>query len=489
MKPFLILALATTTWLSAPPSRAADPSCHMVEVLVTAQRVDPRIPWRRQRPESREGYGVIIAPGRVLTIEELVRNQTLVELRRAASGTKQPARVRLTDWQMNVALLEFDPPDKESLTPVALATQATRGTTVQVTRFDQSGRALSGEGRIAEVSVAPYPNGPTFGLMFTVLTDLLPDRPGAPVFAGTELAGLAMRHDRDNRTVQTLPAPVLDRFLADADKTPYAGRAAAGFRWAPLQDPAKRAFLQAASLSSEKGILVLSTIPGTGADEALRPLDVILQWDSQNVDSQGYVVDPLHGRILLPHLVAARRPGESVPVRVLRDGHSVDVSLRLQRREDRDALVPENVLGDMPAYLVEGGLVLRELTADYLTALGPRWLAMANPRLAHYYFSRGDRPSTPGERIVILAYVLPDPINVGYEDIGNDIVTAVNGRPIRNMQDVFRAVDEAGGLQRLSLLSYGVDVVLDPAQLPEANRRIAAAYRIPALRHAPSPGE
>ena len=49
-------------------------------------------------------------------------------------------------------------------------------------------------------------------------------------------------------------------------------------------------------------------------------------------------------------------------------------------------------------------------------------------------------------------------------------------------------VDADGGLSRLSLKGYGVDLALDPAALPEANRRIAATYRIPSLRRRAAPG-
>lgn len=46
------------------------------------------------------------------------------------------------------------------------------------------------------------------------------------------------------------------------------------------------------------------------------------------------------------------------------------------------------------------------------------------------------------------------------------------------MADVFRAVDTAGGLHRVSLRNFGVDLVLDRAVLPQADAEIAASYGI-----------
>jgi len=90
------------------------------------------------------------------------------------------------------------------------------------------------------------------------------------------------------------------------------------------------------------------------------------------------------------------------------------------------------------------------------------------------------------DRIVILAGVLADPINIGYQHLRDDIVTHVNRTPIRNLGEVFRIIERDGRLSRVTLKGNAVDIVLDERELPAANRRIAELYRIPALqRQAP----
>jgi hypothetical protein len=159
------------------------------------------------------------------------------------------------------------------------------------------------------------------------------------------------------------------------------------------------------------------------------------------------------------------------------------VQVLLKRQRDRDEFIPETIGSEPVEYLIAGGLVLQELTGDYLRAAGENWKLQMSPRLVYYYLHQDKLARRPGDHVVLLSMVLPDSINIGYQEFHDQVVTAVNGRPIRNMTDVFRAVDDAGGLRRVTLLGCGVDLALDDATLNEANRRIAQQYRIPRLRY------
>ena len=128
-------------------------------------------------------------------------------------------------------------------------------------------------------------------------------------------------------------------------------------------------------------------------------------------------------------------------------------------------------------------MCIRDRTGDYLRASGENWKLQMNPRLVYYYLHQDKIARQSGDHVVLLATVLPDSINIGYQEFHDQVVTAVNGQPIRNMADVFRAVDGAGGLRRVALLGCGVDLALDETTIDEANRRIAGQYRIPRLRY------
>lgn len=478
------IAAILVALIAAAPVRAESPELRsIVEVLVTTQRYDTRLPWRQDRPSMRAGYGVVVGEGRILTTESLVRNAVLVEVRRPGRGSKAPARIVVADCRLDSALIETDAgPDIRALPAVTWAEAVGTGAKVSLTQFDDAGQPQNGEGRITEIAVDALPNAPAAVLTFKVLTDLKLNVPGTPTFHEGRLAGLAISYDHESQTSLVLPAPILKRFMADAAGGSYKGVAAAGLSWTALVDPAKRQFL--GLKEDNTGVFVLRTIPGTPAASLLRPGDVLLDLDGKPLDSQGYYQDAAYGRLLFSHLISGCRvPGDSIPVTIVRNREKIQLTLPLTSVTDEQALIPQNTEGNPPEYLVDGGCILRELTADYLMAHGPRWMLNAHPRLVNLYLTRAQYPSEPGERVVILSSVLPDPINVGYQSFRDEIVTHVNGEKIRNIRDAFALARRDGGIRRLTLLSTPLDLVLDPALLKQSNERLAKVYRIPRLQY------
>ncbi|MBI2440222.1 MAG: hypothetical protein HYV35_02505 [Lentisphaerae bacterium] len=470
-----------------------DYDANVLEITVTYQDFDPHIPWRKKAAQVRQGFGVVIAPGQVLTTEDLVRNHTQVELRRAKSGSKLAAAVREADDQLNTAILTFIPPQTgftnlpgaNAPVPLALADIIRRDDRLTIVKLEHSGEFQTSEAQVVELSASAALRP----LALKVLTQLSIEQHGTPAFIDGRLAGLSVDYDPKTQTGLFIPCTTLSRFLADANAPPYKGMAWAGFQFEPLMDPVKRRFLGVPQ--EQGGILVTKTSPGSGAATVLQAGDVITAWDGVAVDTQGYYADQDFGRLRLPYLIGGRRaPGERVPVEFVRAQKTIRTEVLLKRQRDAEELIPEQATlagpgqADAPVeYLVEGGLVLQELTGEYLRAAGENWQLKMNPRLVYYYLHQDKIMEKPGDHVVVLSMVLPDSINIGYQEFRDQVVTAVNGLGVRNMADVFRLVDASGGLRSISLLGYGVDLALDETALAEANRRIAAQYRIPRLRY------
>ncbi|MEO6595650.1 MAG: hypothetical protein ABIP94_12930 [Planctomycetota bacterium] len=81
------------------------------------------------------------------------------------------------------------------------------------------------------------------------------------------------------------------------------------------------------------------------------------------------------------------------------------------------------------------------------------------------------------QEIVVLAQVLADAVNVGYEPFHNDVVVAVNGHAPVDMRDFVRAMDAAQGEVVLKL-SSGATVLLDADEARAAAERILSRYRV-----------
>ena len=478
----LALALAVT----APPAARADTvdvGKSLLQVIVTYQDFDPQIPWQKRQPGQRYGYGVMLDGSRLLTTEDLTRNGALIELRRAKRGEKYAATVQQSDYQADLAILKASlPPADGAPAPLALATNVPQGATVQIVQFDETGEIQQEDAKVQKISVSSLPLAPNTALIFTLQTEMNVNGAGAPVVYEGRLAGLIVQYDRATRTATMLPYPMLQRFAAGTDESNYTGIASAGFLWGPLIDPAKREYLGAPA--NGKGVMILGALPGSGADGVLKPQDVLLAWDGAEVDNLGYYQDPEFGRLLLPYLVSGRhRPGDTVAASIIRDRKPQSVNLKMSRRMDSESLIPENTAGLQAEYVADAGFVIRELSGDYLRSYGPKWEFQVSPRLTHLYLTAKQRSAAPGERIVLLTRVLPDPINVGSQMFRDDIVDRINGQPVKNMRDVFRILDADGSLNRISLHGMEVDIVVDQSELAEANARISQVYGIPKLRY------
>lgn len=462
--------------------RAEVPDKFLVRVIVTYQDYDHRLPWRQSAPGKRAGYGIMLSEGRFLTTERLVRNNTLVQIQRPGSGVKTTAAVEIADWQLNLALLRTsEATGTKGLVPIEVTTSVTSRVSLKVVQCDESDQLQITDAEVLRVAVEPLPNVPASSLIFDVLTTVNVNGESAAVLCGDKLAGLFISYDSNTRIGKMVPYTVLKRFLDDADNQPYDGVASAGFLWTPLVDPVKRKFFGVTD--PEVGILVLSCAPYSGAAEALQPGDVVIEWDGHGIDNLGYYIDSQFGKLAFPYLIQSRRPGEKISATIIRNKERKQITVSLTRMNDEHTLVPEGIDEGQPEYLVEGGMLIRELMGNYLKAYGGDWERNADSRLVHLYRRRKYAVEKQGDRILILSLVLPDAINVGYQSYRDEIVIAVNNKPVKNMTDVFRIVDNDGGLRRLTLKDSEVDLVFDSSEMQSANARLQKVYQIPSLRY------
>lgn len=487
MKNAIIIILLLLSFASMRPSSAVaetDSGQHaVVEVLVTFQEYNAILPWQREPSNDRRGFGLMLNDHIILTTESLVRNHTLIEIRRPRSGNKETAMLIESDPQVDLALLELtEATDRATIELPVMPELDANKPTANILQISASGETQAGNGRIVQWNVEELPNAPYSVLLATILTDINIDGMGAPVYTDGHWTGITLSYDSHSRTARMLPVTFIRQFIDDVQSPPYRGFASAGFSWQPLIDASKRSYFGIPA-EATGGVQVLGTLASRKGPHPLKSNDIILAIDDIPIDAQGYYQDPTWGRLSFPQLIKGNHcPGDTISVTCIRDRTVITQAVELAHFDDDSLLIPENAAGLAEPYLVDGGLVLRELTGRLLKAPGKRWTIRNDPRLVHLYLARQMNVVTPGERIVILQNCLPDPINIGYQHLRNDIVTSVNGMPVSNLQQVFEAIRDTGGIHRLGLMGFGVEIALDPETLETANQRIAEQYRIPALQ-------
>lgn len=480
-----ILALTISTIFATPDSKpitSTQTIPSVVRIKTSYQKNNPFYPWQKQRPGTRSGFGIVIDESHILTTENLVRNHTLIELQLPHSGENITATLVKSDPEVNLALLHVkkNGPFAEMNYP-RLAENIPLKKTVTIVQLDETRDIQKGDGKIVKTLIESLPNAASSILQYDILTDLNVTGEGAPVFIDNQLAGLMISYRSNSRTGKMIPALFLKRFIKDALSKSYKGFASAGFVWKPLIDPVKRKYLGVNSPAN--GVQILYCLPGSGAAKTLKPNDVILTWDGLPIDNLGFYIDKDYGRLLFSHLIKCKlSPGDVVTATIVRNGKTKQIKVHLMRRDESADLIPENTIGASCDYIIAGGFIIQELTGEMLHAYGPKWQTRVNPRLAHLYLTKQQSPDKPGDHVVLLTSVLDDPINIGYQNFRNKIIEKVNGKPIRNLDDIFEIIKKDGNIKRLSLHSIGVDLVLDQNELAAANQRISAQYRIPRLQ-------
>jgi hypothetical protein len=415
-------------------------------------------------------------------------NDILVEAQKLGSDARTPARVALVDQEGPLALVQVDDPAFwDGLEPLPLAERAPSEGAVTLHRWQRSGLLDSYPGSIRQVRAGRHGLSQTALLTLDIATATDGLGESEVVMAGGRVAGLLTGRSGD--TYEAIAAPVLSQFLAGSADGRWPGFPRAGLAWEDLTNPALHQLLGLAP--GEGGIRVTRVLPYGSVGGVLRPGDVLLELGGARIDPTGYYEHPTYGRMLFALLFSdGRRPGESLPAKVLRDGERLDLTLPLVRMHPERDKVPPYVFGRGPDYVIAGGLVFQELTKPYLGAWGD-WAHRAPPRLL-VALDREARELTPeSRRIVLLSTVVPDAANLGYEELHDLIVAKVNGRPIGGLDDVRAALARPEGAFHVVEFVPGQGeqrIVLDVQEARASVARLHAAYGIERMdSEAPEP--
>jgi hypothetical protein len=136
-----------------------------------------------------------------------------------------------------------------------------------------------------------------------------------------------------------------------------------------------------------------------------------------------------------------------------------------------------------PTYYVYGGLVFCPLTLNYILTWGDDWAKDAPYNLLT--FLADGRLTRQGEEAVIIIKALPSGVNNGYEDYINKRIVEVNGKKIKNLQDLIRTVEDNPETPYVVFkTAANTTIALDRKKAEAEQAEILKTYRIAADRSA-----
>lgn len=477
---FTFLTILTATLLSsitlaALPVRAqnneaggSDVGRSLVRVNATLQSYNFIRPWEKGAPTPRRGLGAIIKGGRVLITAELVVNSTYIELERADTGEKAPAKIVGLDYEANLALIA--PIDDNStmladLPVLEIDNSVKTGDNLDIWQIEDNGEGVATSLRVLRATVGNYFIPGSVLLVYQVKGSLQyrANSFTLPATKNGKLVGLLLNYDSKEQTSQILPAPIISQFIADLDDGNYDGFPNLGLSYAQTLDDQLRKFAGVDKLDG--GVFIRSVVKGSSAEQAgLKQGDIIMTVDGHAIDSRGFYDDEQHGKINFSHLVrGSASVGDKVKLGIVRDMKPKELVLTLMRRESEDYLIDPYMFDRGPRFMIFGGMLFQDLTLPYLQAWGDSWPTRAPFKLVHAQAHPEQYEEDGRDKLVFLSNVLRTPSTLGYEQLGSLIVTQVNEKPIHNINDLAAALETPleDGVHKIEFSDYPKVIYLD----------------------------
>ncbi len=472
---FLLLTVVfATSAFSAEPERS------VIQIYTSSQQPHWDAPWRFESVRRASGSGFVIKGKRIMTNAHVVSWAKQILVRRYQDPRPYLARVQFIGHDCDLALLEVEEESFfDRLEPLSFGELPKVRSTVVTYGFPAGGEQISyTRGVVSRIEMQNFVHIGNRSFL-AVQTDaaINPGNSGGPVLQDDLVVGVAFQGMPGLENAGFfIPPPVVEHFLRDVQDGRYDGFPVAGIRIVALQNPAYRRFLKLPD--NNLGARIDSILPIPATEAVVRPDDVLLRVGPYEVGSDGTVV--LDGnRVSASVAFQTAQNGESMPLKILREGKELNVSVPMSIYE------ADRVLGNqydvLPRYFVYAGLVFTRLSQDYMKTFGRDWRDAANAEIVYeLYYRRSESPKTVRTEPVVLASTLAHPVNANVKIAARALVDRINGVKIDRLEDVVRAFETATDTHHvLEFLPNAAFETLDRKEAEAAHARILETYGIP----------
>ncbi|HYE32765.1 MAG TPA: hypothetical protein VEH27_15160 [Methylomirabilota bacterium] len=475
---FALLALSLVANL-----KAADPDTRLFENSVVSIEVSRRVydyiqPWSR-RVDQINKFGAIIGKNEILTTADHLGNASLVRVQKHGRGKWWKGEIKWVDYHANLALLGVSEEEfwEKTQSLKLIDKTPTRGP-VYMVRWLNGLLEVRNED-INRMRVKPSKLSFLEYAQLEVESEISGTGWAEVIIRDNKIVGLTASKEEQSLTV--IPASFIRQALDARKSGTNAGFGYFAFVWTPGENPAT---LRHLGLKGDpRGVVVLE-VPPVEQTNSVRAKDIVLEVDGFEIDIQGDYIDPEFGALSLENLSTRKhKAGDVVKIKVLREGKEQTVEYKLPKADYDVDLVPSELFDQEPEYVMMGGFLFVPLTEPFLKSWGGDFRRRAPFRLS--YFTR--EKAMPGRKsLVVMSAVLPDPFNIGYQDLRYLVVEQLNGKTVRTLADLVEAQNAAKDGVHVLEFRKGESVhrvVLDAGQTQEATARTMEKYGLVSAQH------
>jgi hypothetical protein len=439
-------------------------------------------PWKHRALSQNWACGCAVSDYEVITTAASVVNLAFIKALRYGQNEFVGAKLKVVDYEANLCLIQLDPNElSKPLKPLKFAEDYQKGAEVDFYWLSPDSRLYNGRGYLDRASVESTRTSHGQRLRYVITNTSQRTGRGEVYCAGPEAIGIACWSNRD-KEAGLVPAETINGFIEAVTDNNYKGFGEVGFVISELLDPAMRSFLKMPE-SLGGGTYVADVYGlGTGSD-VLKKGDVILRIDGHGLDPHGRFEHSKYQWLSFDHLITSKAAGEEVLFDVWRDGRKTKVQAEVKNFRTSEMLVPYHEFDRQPEYVVTAGFVLQKLTREYMMEFGDDLAGESPSHLYHYYRDFAFKPAAERKDIVILSYVLPAQINLGYTGLGQIVVSKFNGMKIRSVADVLTA-QKLNPDSKYDVIEFELDspvIVIARDQLPAADVFVRKNYGITKL--------
>ena len=455
----------------------------LVYLEISNSQYEQYQPWK-QSPISKDGgYGCAVGPYEVLTTAENVMNATFLQARLYSQNEYIPATIKIVDYEYNLCLLTLDKTAMSvPLKPLKFKEVFPKGLRLDTYWLSAGGHLTNARSTLDRAEMRFSDVSFVKNLQYLATNTSRPFGDGEVCCSGKDAIGMACWGTESDSGI--ISAETINRFLSQAKKETYNGFGLVGFEIYNLLDPTMRKYLKMPE-SIDYGVYVNTVYRlGTGSNE-LKAGDVILSMDGHTINPYGRYLHDQYDRLSFENIILQKSDGDKIAFEIWRDGKKETIEVVAKNFKADEMLVPYYLYGKQPEYVVVGGFIFQKMTRDFLGMWGEGWPGKVPPHLYHYYGDMSFEPTDDRRDVVVLNYVLPSEINLGYQQLSRLVVSSINKKKIRSLKELIDTMS-SDKESELFVIEFELDspkVIIPRSQLNIENMKIAQLYGIPAMSH------
>lgn len=448
-------------------------------VVVEQQRIDPEAPWQTQNPTRLSFTAALIEPGWLVVPAPLVSHATLMVAKEEDGTMGHILRVVQKDPEVGLAFLEpLQPAVFRGRPYLSLETAIPWDRSATLLYGTEENAAARTEISFSHLAIQPPP-GSYFPLvayaMGTKNQAVLP-RSGIVVRQG-KLVGLAFASAQGRWFV--VPGSVI-RHMQEEVKTgaKYQGFGTMNVKTAAISTRGLRAWLQ--PNNPQEGVRITSVFTTSPFYGKLFPNDVLVAVNGYAVDQEGFCWIDKQQRVPYAWITQQQSPGAPLSVTVSRGNNLLYLQERLKPHLSEQYVIPP----EASDYLVVGGVLLQELSLEYVQSFGEPWNNKVPDELLYWYSVKNEPSGYPSQKVVVIRKILTDAINQSFGFPSHAIVSKVNDWPVHSIRDIRHILAREPLLRQgkkfVTIEAGTHKIIFSYEDLALANPRILQTYHLPA---------